>query len=298
MNAIVALGYVVHRGLRGMIQAPLVQVLAVVTIGVCMLLLGTITLAWANASSIADRWGVDVPITAYLVDDVDPVATSELVLRVGELPNVERVDVIGPEQAMARLRDGLGDDPALVAGLDPELLPVSLELHLDPSRQAPGEAVAETLRGEPLVEDVVVAGAWAERAQHMLDTLRGLALAAAGLVGAACLAIVWSTIRLAVYARRAEIEILRLVGGTGTFVHGPFVIEGLVQGLLGTSVAVALLWLGFDAAQPFLTEAFALAFAAGSLRFLTPQEAALLVAFGGVLGVLGSRAAVARYVET
>lgn len=298
MNGIIAFAYVVHRGLRGMIQAPLVQVLAIVTIGVCMLLLGTITLAWANASSIADRWGVDVPITAYLVDDADPIATTELAVRVQALPNVERVDIVGPDQAMARLRDGLGDDPALLSGLEPELLPVSLELHLDTNRQAFGEALAETLRAEPMIEDVVVAGAWTERAQHMLDTLRGLALAAAGLVGAACLAIVWSTIRLAVYARRAEIEILRLVGGTGTFVHGPFVIEGLVQGLLGTSVAVALLWLGFDAAQPFLTEAFALAFAAGSLRFLTPQEAAVLVAFGGVLGVLGSRAAVARYVES
>jgi cell division protein FtsX len=298
VNEIVALAYVVHRGLRGMIQAPLVQVLAIVTIGVCMLLLGTITLAWANASSIAERWGVDVPITAYLVDDAEPIETAELAVRVHALPNVERVDIIGPEQAMARLRDGLGDDPALLSGLEPELLPVSLELHLDRAGPYLGEAVAETLRAEPMIEDVVVAGAWAERAQHMLDTLRGLALAAAALVGAACLAIVWSTIRLAVYARRAEIEILRLVGGTATFVHGPFVIEGLVQGVLGTSVAVALLWLGFDAAQPFLTEAFALAFAAGSLRFLTPQEAAMLVVFGGVLGVLGSRAAVARYVET
>lgn len=298
MNGIIALAYVVHRGLRGMIQAPLVQVLAIVTISVCMLLLGTITLAWANASSIADRWGVDVPITAYLVDGADSIATTELAARVRALPNVERVEVVGPEQAMARLREGLGDDPALLSGLEPELLPASLELHLDTSRQTLGEAVAETLRAEPMIEDVVVAGAWAERAQHMLDTLRGLALAAAGLVGAACLAIVWSTIRLAVYARRAEIEILRLVGGTATFVHGPFVIEGLVQGVLGTSVAVALLWLGFDAAQPFLTEAFALAFAAGSLRFLTPQEAGILVSFGAVLGVLGSRAAVARYVET
>lgn len=298
MNGLTALGYVVHRGLRGMVQAPLVQVLAVVTIGVCMLLLGTLTLAWANARSIADTWGIDVPITAYLVDEVDPVALTELVARVGTLPHVEHVEVVGPEQAMVRLREGLGDDPALLAGLEAELLPISLELHLDGAGQTVGEELADGLRAEPMVDEVVVAGAWAERAQNMLDTLRGLALAAAALVGAACLAIVWSTIRLAVYARRAEIEILRLVGGTGTFVHGPFVIEGFVQGVLGTSLAVTLLWLGFDAARPFLAEAFSLTFAAGSLHFLTMQESALLIAFGGVLGLLGSRAAVARYVES
>jgi len=295
VNPLASLGYIVHRGLRGMVQAPLVQMLAVVTIGVCMLLLGTITLAWANASSIADRWGVDVPITAYLVDEVDPVAIADLVARIDELPSVERVEVVGPEQTLARLRDGLGDDPELLAGLDADVLPVSLEIHLD--AQGAGTPVADALRAEPDVEDVVVAGAWAEHAELLLETLRRIALGAAALVGAACLAIVWSTIRLAVYARRAEIEILRLVGGTGTFVHGPFVIEGLVQGLLGTALAVGLLWIGFDAARPLVAEAFALAFAAGSLRFLTPAEAMALVAFGGVLGVLGSRAAVARYVE-
>jgi cell division transport system permease protein len=298
VNAIAAMGYIVHRAVRGMVQAPLVQVLAVVTIGVCMLLLGTVTLAWANARSVADTWGIDVPITAYLIEEVDPIGMTELVGRVTTLPHVEQVEVVGPEQAMARLREGLGDDPALLAGLEAELLPIALELHLDSTGQAVAETIAEDLRADALVEEVVVAGAWADRAQNMLDTLRGLALAAAALVGAACLAIVWSTIRLAVYARRAEIEILRLVGGTGMFVHGPFVIEGFVQGVLGTSLAVTLLWLGFDAAQPFLAEAFSLTFAAGSLRFLAIEEAAMLVAFGGVLGLLGSRAAVARYVES
>lgn len=298
MSSLVALGYVVHRGLRGMVRAPLVQVLAVVTIGVCMLLLGTVTLAWTNARSIAEGWGIDVPVTVYLVDGVDPHASAELSRRVDTLPHVERVDLVDADQAMARLREGLADDPALLDGLDPELLPVSIEIHLDTSAHAVSTSIAEELRTDPAVEDVVVAGAWVERAHRMLDTLRALALAAAALVGLACLAIVWSTIRLAVYARRAEIEILRLVGGTGTFVHGPFVIEGLVQGLLGTSLAVALLWLGFDAAQPFLADAFSLAFAAGSLRFLGATECGLLVAFGGVLGLLGSRAAVARYVET
>jgi cell division transport system permease protein len=298
VSSLAALAYVVHRGLRGMARAPIVQVLAIVTIGVCMLLLGTMTLVWANAQSIADRWGIEVPLTVYLVDDADPVAAAELAHRAQALPHVERVEVVAPAQAMARLREGLGDDPDLLAGLEPDLLPFSLELHLDTKAHAVGESIAAELGTDPLVEDVVLAGAWVERAEHLLATLRGLALAAAGLVGAACLAIVWSTIRLAVYARRAEIEILRLVGGTGAFVHGPFVIEGFVQGVLGSTVAVALLWLGFDAARPLLADAFSLAFAAGSLRFLTVEEIAVLVAFGGVLGLLGSRAAVARYVET
>lgn len=298
MRVLHSMRYVTQRGVRGMAQAPLVQLLAVATIAVCMLLLGCVLLVWQNARSIADRWGVDVPVTAYLVDDVPADRVAALVERIAALPQVERVDVITPELAMTRLVEGLGDDPTLVAGIDPSVLPTSLEVMMPPAEAATAETLAAELAAEPDVEDVVAAGTWVARAQALLETLRSIAFGAAALVGFACLTIVWSTIRLAVYARRAEIQILRLVGGTPSFVHGPFVVEGFVQGALGAALAVALLYFGFDAVEPLLADAFALAFAAGGLRFLSPLECAAVVGFGAALGVLGSRAAVARYVET
>lgn len=298
MRAFHSLRYVAQRGIRGMAQAPLVQLLAVATIAVCMLLLGTVLLVWQNARSIADGWGVDVPVTAYLVDDVTPERAVALAERIAALPRVERVDVISPEQAMERLVEGLGDDPDLVAGIDAQVLPTSIEVRLPPADAAHAEALAEALADEADVEEVVAAGAWVERAEALLSTMRSIALGAAALVGFACLTIVWSTIRLGVYARRAEIQILRLVGGTPSFVHGPFVVEGLFQGAFGAAAATGLLYFGFDAVEPMLADAFALAFAAGSLRFLGPLECAAMIAFGAALGVLGSRAAVARYVET
>jgi cell division transport system permease protein len=132
----------------------------------------------------------------------------------------------------------------------------------------------------------------------MLETLGDLALGAAMLVGLACMAIVWSTIRLAVYARRAEIQILRLVGGTGRFVRGPFIVEGCLQGALGAAMALGLLYVGFDHLRPVLEGGLSLLFAAGALRFFTPLEIGIGVAFGAMVGLLGSRAATGRYVET
>lgn len=290
--------YVTQRGVRGMAQAPLVQLLAVATIAVCMLLLATVLLVWQNARSIADGWGVDVPVTAYLVDDVKPAAVAALAGRIAALPQVERVDIITPKLALERLVEGLGEDPTLTAGLEAAVLPTSLEVIMPPAEAATAQGLAAALAGEPEVDEVVAAGAWVARSQALLETLRSIALGAAALVGFACLTIVWSTIRLAVYARRAEIQILRLVGGTPSFVHGPFVVEGFVQGALGAAMAVGLLYLGFDAVEPLLADAFALAFAAGGLRFLAPVECVAVVGFGAALGVLGSRAAVARYVET
>jgi cell division protein FtsX len=302
MRPIHAFRYVVARGLRGMSQAPLVQLIAIATMAVCMLLLGIVLLGYTNARGVAQAWGVDVPITVYLVDDAPQDEVGSLVERLQAVPGVDAVDRIAPEQAMRRLAEGLGrgaGDEDLLAGLTPDVMPLSLEVHLsagaDPSLST---RLAEGLEAAPVVEEVAVAGSWAGRVEDMIDTLSELAAGAGVLVAFACMAIVWSTIRLGVYARRAEIQILRLVGGTSSFVHGPFLIEGVLQGACGAALALALLWLGYDAILPFLESGLSLVFAAGSLRFFTPAEAASGVLFGAIVGALGSRAAVARYVES
>lgn len=299
VNTSRAAGYVVTRALRGMAQAPLVQLLAVATTAVCMLLLGTVMLVWTNAQGVADAWGLEVPVTIYLHDDAQPQDVEELRVLVGELPEVERIDTVTPAEAMQRLRDGLGGDESLIEDVDADVLPASLELYLkDTTSSSFATALGEKVGQFAVVEDVAVAGSWADEARAMLETLGNLALGAAALVGFACMAIVWSTIRLAVYARRAEIQILRLVGGSTRFVRGPFVVEGFLQGALGAALALGLLFAGFDTLRPFLEQGLSLLFAAGTLRFFTSYEVALGIAFGASIGILGSRAAAARYVET
>lgn len=293
-----SLTYVVTRGVRGMAQAPAVQLLAVGTMAVCMLLLGLVMLVWSNAQGMVRAWGLDVPVTVYLVDGVEPGQVDAVAQRLGSLPEIATIEHVTAEQAMQRLSDGLGADGSMLDGLDPKVLPQSLEIGLAPGTDPDfGHVLAERLSELPVVDEVAVVGAWAGRAHDLLETVERLALGAGMLVGLACMAIVWSTIRLGVYARRAEIQILRLVGGTARFVHGPFVFEGMVQGALGASLALGLLWLGFDAVHPFLERGLSMVFAAGALHFFEPVELGVGVAFGAGLGLVGSRAAVAHYAE-
>lgn len=290
--------YVVGRGIRGMAQAPAVQLLAVGTMAVCMLLLGTVMLAWINAQGMVQAWGLDVPVTVYLVDDADPERVDSAVERMAALPEVDHVERVTPEAAMDRLSRGLGEDGELLEGLDATVLPSSLEVRLAPGTDPDfGGALAERLAQLPVVDEVAVAGAWAGRAHDLLQTMGDLALGAGMIVSLACMAIVWSTIRLGVYARRDEIQILRLVGGTRRFVHGPFVFEGMIQGIFGAALALGILWAGFDALHPFLDRGLSLLFAAGALRFFNPIELSVGMTFGACLGLLGARAAVARYAE-
>jgi cell division transport system permease protein len=298
MRAVHSLGYVIARGVRGMAQAPAVQLLAVGTMAVCMLLLGVVVLVWSNAQGMVRAWGLDVPVTVYLVDGAEAAHVDVVVERLHGLPEVEAVRRVTPRMALQRLEEGLGEDGTMLEGLDPAVLPMSLEIELSAGTDPDfGHALAERLGELPAVDEVAVAGDWAGRAHELLATLEDLALGAGLLVSLACMAIVWSTIRLGVYARRAELQILRLVGGTRGFVQGPFVFEGMVQGALGAGLALGMLWLGFDAVHPFLERGLSLIFAAGALRFFGPVELGVGVGFGGVWGLLGARAAVARYAE-
>jgi len=298
-NTMRAAGYVVSRAFRGMAQAPMVQLLAVATTAVCMLLLGTVMLAWTNAQSVASAWGIDVPVTVYLHDDAPTDEIEELTGLLEAIPEVTTVERVTPEDAMVRLADGLGGDAGMLEGIEPEVLPASLEIHLQEGTSSTFVgALADKVGAFGIVEDVAVAGSWADQAQAMLETVGNMALGAASLVGFACMAIVWSTIRLAVYARRSEIQILRLVGGSTQFVRGPFIVEGLMQGALGAALALSILYAGFDTVRPFLEDGLSLLFAAGTLRFFTPMELGLGVAFGALVGLLGSRAAAGRYVVT
>lgn len=293
-----SLAYALSRGLRGMGQSPLVQLLAIGTMAVCMLLLGTTTLILQNAQRVAGDLGVDTPVTVYMDPGTDAESLAQLQARVAELPEVATIEHVTPQMALTRLQEGLGEDERaeLLAGVDSAYLPDSLEIALVAGVE-PGfaDALAGRIAAIDSVDEVAVLGPWVQQLEQMLDTLRWLAFGVAGLVSVACLAIVGSTIRLGVFARRSEIDILRLVGGTGRFVRGPFVVEGVLQGVLGTGLALACLWLSFELIEPFLARGMALMFAAGSLRFFTVVEIAVALGFGAMLGVIGSRAAVARH---
>ena len=290
--------YALGRGLRGMGQSPLVQLLAIGTMAVCMLLLATTLLLFQNARAVAAGWGIDVPLTVYMQPGAEPASVEALRDKLAALPEVAQAERITPTQALARLDQGVGDHPELLAGIDAAALPDSIELQLVEGVE-PGfaDALAGRVQAMEGVDEVAALGPWVQQAEAMLDTFEWLAIGVAALVSLACLAIVWSTIRLGVFARRAELDILRLVGGTTRFVRAPFVVEGVLQGVLGTALALAALWLAFDLIRPFVEQGMALVFAAGSIRFFQPLELGLALAFGGLLGLLGSRAAVARHAE-
>lgn len=279
--------------LLGLRSSPGPAAVAAATIGVTLLLVGAFALLVSNMERLLVRFGQDIRVSAYLEDGLSPQATRALMAQVRAAPGVEAVELVTKEAALRRFREGTFGRPSLLDGLDENPLPASLEIGLEPERRtAEGLAVlAAAIRDLPGIDELGYGREWVEGYAQAVGLMRGLATALGAVLALATLLIVSNTIRLALYARRDEIAILRLVGASRLFVAVPFLIEGFLQGLAGGILALLLLFAFFRALLPSLEGGLELLLGYMTPAFLSAEGALLLVAAGALLGVLGSAVA-------
>ena len=277
----------------GLRSSPLPSAVAVVTIAASLFLIGLFALLLANMGGLLERFGREVRLTVYVADGLSAEDEGALLLRVRREQGVERAEAVSKQEALERFRSRLGGESAFLEGLEENPLPASIEVDLAPAeRSAAGLAsLARRLAALPGVAEVSHGHAWVEGYARAVSLLRGGALAIGGVLALAALVIVTNTIRLAVYARRDEIDILMLVGATRTFVSIPFLLEGLIQGVLGGLLALALVYGVFSLLGGPLQGAFTFLLGHATPAFLSGGASAALVAGGAGLGVIGSAAA-------
>jgi cell division transport system permease protein len=288
----------VRRVADGARAKPLIQLVAVGTIALSLLLVGVVELAALNVKKLSRNWGADVQMTVYLEDGVTPARAQKITAALAKLPGVVAVRTVGAHEAWQRLQRSLGARADLLDGVEEGFLPSSIEVALKPG-------VAEVLRAHPAferlrhtagVEDVELMGDWTARLRDVERLLSTAGWAVAALVLCACLYIVGSTIRLGVFARKDEIEIWKLVGATDGFVKAPFLVEGGLQGALGTGLAAGLLYALFRVGAPRIEAVLGGWLASGPLGFFSPAQLTAAVLAGALLGLGGSALALGRYV--
>ena len=281
---------------RGVRQARATSLLAVLTIAVVLLLIGSASLLVENMSGILDDFGAELQLTAFVTEGVTEEELSDLAGRVSAAPGVERVVVITKAQALERF-ERIAGGAELLAGLDENPLPASIEIDLR-SEARTAEAMAalrESLDGLPGIEELAHGEEWIEGYARAVALIRGGAWGLGVVLGLAALLIVANTIRLAFYARRDELDILALVGASRTFVRVPFLLEGTLQGLLGGALALFLVWGAYELLLPQLRFGLELVVGNAELRFFTSGESLSLVGAGAGLGLLGAMTALAGW---
>ncbi len=283
-----------RRALVNLWRAPLPSLLAVITIALALFLGGSLAFTVVGARALLASWGAQPAVTAYLDRALSDEQARGVADQVRAVAPETEVVFVSPAQALDRLRVQLGELGGALDGLSRNPLPATVEL--SPRRGGDLRALAGRVSQVAGVAEVDYGRERVDRLEALGSALRGFGTASLALVGLAALLVVANTIRLAVYARRDEIEIMKLVGATDRYVRAPFLLEGAVQGLCGAALAVS----GLLAVQRLLLPraAAAFAFASGAQApHLSAQHCALLAAAGALVGLCGSYLAVARFLR-
>ncbi|MEE8580640.1 MAG: permease-like cell division protein FtsX [Myxococcota bacterium] len=278
-----------NSALRGMQSSPVTSAVAVGTITITLVLIGSFALLVANMQGLVERFSEELQVVAYLSDELDANDVRALAGRVSSIEGVQGVEIVSPDEALERLQISLGS-AELLEGLEENPLPPSLEIVLQPNRRTPEglDAVVQALDGLPGVADLSNGQQWVEGYARAVALMRSATLGLGGVLGVAALLIVANTIRLAVYARADEIEILSLVGASRTFIRVPFLIEGTLQGAAGGALALLLLYAAFLLLLPEVHYGLELFLGNRPPRFFQMAESVTLIGGGAGLGLLGS----------
>jgi cell division transport system permease protein len=263
--------------------------LSTATIGVALFVLGGSLIVTSNLEHLAAEWGRTAEMSVYLTDAIDDTDRAALETLLEEAPPVATFEYVSKEDAIARFQSTFVDLAGAVDTLDGNPLPASYEVRLEAGAGAPGDldALVEGLRAAPGVDDVRYDRQWIDRLLMLVTMLRAAGLGLGAILTFAASLTIANVVRLALFARRDEIEIMQLVGAPQAYVRGPFIAEGVLQGGVGAIVALSGLAAVFLLARgPYLIP-LADAVNISAIRFLPLSLSLLLLGGGMVVGCLG-----------
>ena len=286
--------YFFRQALGNIFENRMVHLIGVGTMVIAFLIFDAFILAFVNMNAWTQERGRTLTMSIYFKGDPERSAIEDIQRKLLDYP-VSVTRFISKQDAMKSLRGQLGERAGLLDGLKENPLPASLEIILsrDEIDDSLPYELKKKLEGIEHVDEVQYSQEWIDRIQAVLGVIEIVGLVFGGLLFLAALFIVTNTIKLTIYSRKDEIEILKLVGATNGFVKAPFLIEGSIQGFLGGSVAMSILFLGYILVTNKAD--LRIGFGALDLVFLSPEFILLLVATSLIAGLIGSTVSLGRF---
>ncbi len=286
--------YFVRQAMRNMVENRLVHLIGLGTMVIAFLMFDAFILIFVNLNSWTQEQGRSLTMSIYFKGEPERAVIENIKKELLQYP-VSITDFISKDDALKSLRKQLGEKAGLLDGLGENPLPASLEIVL--SRDVSGDSLPYELktRLERIhgIDEVQYSQEWVEKFQAIMGAVKIIGLVFGGLLFLAALFIITNTVKLTIYSRKDEIEILKLVGATNRFVKIPFLIEGSIQGFLGGSVALIVLFLVYVV---IITKVdLSIGFASLDIIFLSPQFILLLLLMSSIIGFIGSTVSLGRF---
>jgi cell division transport system permease protein len=290
------LGFFLREAMKNIRLNLLMSITAITTTFICILVLGVALLVSSHVEGVIGSVREDVSVEVFFPPDASQQEIDKVRSAVEGYPEVSSVNYVSKEEALETFKETFADQPEIYEGIDPGVLPASLQVQLE--NPAAADEVAQRLREDHRFTDDNLS--YPQQTIERLNKVTSYMIL--GLYGATALFLISSVllisnaIRLSIFARRKEIEVMKLVGASDSFVRTPFVFEGLVQSLIGAGLAALTVgWINFlfvDWSQDALPFVPISGDAVNTLLIL-----AVLVVVGVVIGVIGSFLSVTRFLR-
>jgi cell division transport system permease protein len=283
--------YIVREGFSGFRRAKLSMTAAIATISVSLLLLGSFFILVLNANTVVESLREKVEMEAFLADYVTPIETSIVRDSIAALAGVREVRYVSKDSAAKIFKEEFGEEIDRVLDFNP--LPASIKIFLKDGYRnaAAAEAIYEAVKGIRGVEDVIYRKTLLEMLDKRATTFLWIVFGIGMFITLSSVFLVANTIRLAIYAKRKIIQTMKLIGATKSFVRGPFILEGLMQGFLGGALAAGILFLGFEYLAGWISAELV------DFVHVNPIYYAVIVVAGCFLGFLGSAISIRRFIS-
>ena len=268
-------------------RAPLLSALSVTTIAFSLFAFGLFGLVALNIREALDRLEDRVELRAFVADGTPTDAIAVAAADIATFPEVLSSRMVSQTEALARARRELGEFRDVFEGA---VLPASIDVRLKPGFRDPAtvRSVAARVNTFAFVDDIRYGEEWIQKL-YRLRTIAGIAGFVLGLAFASVsVIIIGATIRMAVLARAMEISIMRLVGATDSYIRRPFLLEGFAKGVMGGLLALLLTWAARLLIDRYIIETV----------FFDRRTALLGLAFGAMIGLIGSAVSVGRHLRS
>jgi cell division transport system permease protein len=284
-----AVRYAFEEALTSLWRGRQAGLLSTLTIALALFVLGGFLDVTSNLERLGAEWSNAAELSVYFKDDVTPAERQAVEAVVAPSDLIAAHEYVSKPDALARFKQTFGDLAAAVDGVGGNPLPASIEVRLRPG---PGvssgvDTLASRLRQMAGVADVRYDRQWLTRVLSAINVVRGIGLVLGSVLVVAAALTVANVVRLALYARREELEIMNLVGAPQAYVRGPFIMEGVLQGGVGALIALVALAAVFFALRGRYLVPLASAMNVSSIHFLPAELCVALVVGGMAVGCLG-----------
>ena len=298
-NVFYRLFYFFREALQSIKHNRFTHLVAVGTITFALLTFGMFIITVINLNRIFDDWGKRVHLIAYLDENTSAEEIKKVSEKITNLPQTKNITYVSKEKALTILKESLQNQDGMLETLDENPLPASLEIQLKKEFKNPQnlKAFVATVKRIDIISDVEYGQEWLEKFSAFISIVKLVGISIGGFLFLATLLIISNTIKLTIYSRREEIEIMKLVGATNFFIQVPFLLEGFIQGLSGSLLALGMLYVSYKILISKIIADYSLYLGSLNLIFLPQQLVISLVIFGVSLGVFGCALSMGKFLK-